>query len=592
MRKLRLLFIFFVACSWFFISCKKNYSEEIYKPITNPVIPDFATKVNAAVAGFITDENGNAVEGAAINGAGVTVTSDKYGYFKISSAAFAKSAGFVQVSRSGYFTGYKTFLPVQSKESFIRLQLIPKKNAGSINTTSGGTVITSDGAKITLPADAVVTASTNAAYTGDVNVAAHWLNPAETQITNLTMPGNLTGIDSAGHFNVLQTFGMLAVELTGSGGQLLQIAAGKKASLHFPIPDVLMGSAPSAIPLWYFDETKGVWKQEGYAIKNGSSYEGDVNHFSYWNCDVGLPLVNFTAQIVDNELNPLSNVQVSVSIGEQPNSSRFSYTDTNGLVTGLVPANSSLQVKINTPCNQSIVVNTISTANEPVDLGTVSVNTQQYAGVLKGTATDCNGSPVTDGYVFVTNFGYNSIIAVTNGSFSISGTFCPGASANFVAYDRATSAQSSLHTVQLVKGVNDVGELQACTAPATEIIQIEGRQTGASSFTLPQYMFGGNFYFANDSTSINVIDLLNSNQQVLQFSFTGPAAPGSYPLSGNSLVYNGQSIEFISSVGIPVTVTTYGLNGQFIAGSFSGNASVAGGPVAPVFVSFNIKRDQ
>jgi hypothetical protein len=35
--------------------------------------------------------------------------------------------------------------------------------------------------------------------------------------------------------------------------------------------------------LWSFDEAKGLWKEEGQAIKTGSNYVGDVSHFSFWN---------------------------------------------------------------------------------------------------------------------------------------------------------------------------------------------------------------------------------------------------------------------------------------------------------------------
>jgi hypothetical protein len=345
MRKSRLLMLAFFACTFILCGCKKNSVEEIYTPIVKPAIPDFSTLVNASVNGFITDENGNAITGASIKGGTVTAVTDEYGYFKISNTGFAKSAGFIEVNKTGYFTGYRTFLPAEGKETFIRLQLIPKTTAGTIEAATGGAISITGGATVTLPANAIVIASNNAAYPGLVNVAVHWFNPSEMQTTALTMPGNLTGVDSAGYLNVLQTFGMLAVELTGSNGELLQIASGKKASLHFPLPSSLQSIAPAYIPLWHFDETKAVWRQEGHAIKNGNSYEGEVSHFSYWNCDAGFALVNFTAQLVDTSLRPLVNVPVSVTANNLPNISRTAYTDTNGIVTGLVPASSHLILK-------------------------------------------------------------------------------------------------------------------------------------------------------------------------------------------------------------------------------------------------------
>ncbi len=563
--------------------------EETYTPIINPVTPDFTTKINAAVNGFITNENGEAVEAATITAGTATTTTDEFGYFKINTAAFAKSAGFIQVSKAGYFTGYRTFLPVEAKETFIRLQLIPKTYTGTVDSDAGGTASIAGGATVTLPANAVVIASNNSPYSGTVNIAAHWLDPSDMQTTSLTMPGDLTGVDSAGHLNVLKTFGMLAVELTGNSGELLQIAPGKKASLHFPLPSSLQAAAPSYIPLWYFDETKGVWIQQGNAIKNGSSYNGEVSHFTFWNCDVGFPLVNFNVQVVDAALNPLCNVPVSVTADEDAFLSRVSYTDTNGVVNGLIPANKNLRVDINIvgPCNQAVPAKFISTANNPIDLGTVKVNLNEYSAVLQGNVTKCNGNPVTDGYVIVVGFGNNSVIQIKNGSFSAAGIFCPGTNANFIACDRETSLKSTVQTLPLVTGINNIGSLEACTAPGAENIHIEF--TGTTSpitYTLPQYLFGGNFYFANDSTSLNVIDLLNGNQQVLQFSFTGPAAPGTYPLSNNSIILDGQTITYYAP--ISVTVTNYGLVGQFITGNFGGLANIG----ENVFINFTVQRDQ
>jgi len=588
MRKLRLFIIPFLLSMLFFNGCKKNMVDEQFKPIVNPVIPDFATQVNASVHGFITDENGEAVEAASITTGAITVTTDEFGYFKISNAPFAKSAGFIQVQQAGYFTGYRTFLPVAGKETFIRLQLIPKTTAGTIESVAGGTVTLGSGATVMLPADAVVVASNNNPYSGDIHIAAHWYDPADMETTSLTMPGDLTGVDSAGHLNVLQTFGMLAVELTGSSGESLQMATGKKASLHFPLPASIQSIAPANIPLWYFDEIKGVWKQEGYAVKNGNSYDGLVSHFSYWNCDIGLALARFSAQVVDTGLNPLSNVPIVVTIDGQANTSRVSYSDYNGEVNGWVPANSNLEIIIPAPCNQAITIKTVSVVNEPIDLGTVKVNLNEFSAVLEGSVTKCNGSPVTDGSVIVTGFGKNSIINITNGSFSVAGIFCPGTYAKFIALDRETTQRSDISTVQLVSGTNSTGTLQACTSTGgSESITYEFTAGSPITFALPQYLFGGNFYFLNDSTSINAIDLLNSNQQVIQFSFVGPAAAGSFPISNNRIMIDGTYYTFNQPTS--ATITSYGLVGQFITGYF-------GGVVSPInqnlVVSFNIKRDQ
>jgi ABC-type sulfate transport system permease subunit len=100
------------------------------------------------------------------------------------------------------------------------------------------------------------------------------------------MPGNLTGITINNEQKILQTYGMIAVEMEGSSGEALNIAGSKQATISFPIPSAMLANAPATIPLWHFDETIGVWKEEGTATKQGNAYVGVVTHFSFWNCDV------------------------------------------------------------------------------------------------------------------------------------------------------------------------------------------------------------------------------------------------------------------------------------------------------------------
>lgn len=77
------------------------------------------------------------------------------------------------------------------------------------------------------------------------------------------MPGSLRGTRTDSPEVVLQSFGMVAVEITGANGEALQLANGKTASISFSIAPSLLSFAPARIPLWYFDENTGLWKEEG-----------------------------------------------------------------------------------------------------------------------------------------------------------------------------------------------------------------------------------------------------------------------------------------------------------------------------------------
>jgi len=65
-----------------------------------------------------------------------------------------------------------------------------------------------------------------------------------------------------------------------------KIASDKKATITMPLSGLLSAAPPTSIPLWYFNESNGLWKQDGTATKTGNTYVGEVSHFSWWNCDL------------------------------------------------------------------------------------------------------------------------------------------------------------------------------------------------------------------------------------------------------------------------------------------------------------------
>jgi hypothetical protein len=131
----------------------------------------------------------------------------------------------------GYFTGSRSFVTNTGRVNHVRIQLIPKT---SVDASAGGPVSLSSGISISSPPGSVVNANTNAVYTGTVKVAAAWIDPTSTSLID-QMPGDLRGITTGGGEAGLQTFGLVAAEITGSSSELLQIASGKKATINFII---------------------------------------------------------------------------------------------------------------------------------------------------------------------------------------------------------------------------------------------------------------------------------------------------------------------------------------------------------------------
>ena len=577
--------VFLFSFTILFFSCQKELTGD--GVAITETLPDLTTKISSSISGFVTDENDAVVNGATVTAGGSTTSSNKYGYFEIKNVQVVQTAAVVIVSKTGYFNGIKTYYATADKSAFFRIKLIPKNNAGTFIAAIGGTVTLSNGLAVSFPANAVVTTSSSAPYLGVVKLSAQWIDPTASDLSR-TMPGDLRGLDSLGYLKLLTTYGMAAVELTGSAGELLQIATGKKATLTMPVPASISGTAPATIPLWYFDEAVGLWKQQGTAVKTGNNYIGEVSHFSYWNCDVPSNFVRFKCIVKDPSGNPVKNAFVKVSVVSNPQRSGWGYTDSSGYTGGAVPNNEQLLLSISSDygCSSNAYTQNFTTTNVNIDLGTITIPASVVATVT-GNVTNCSGAAVTNGYVIMIKNGVNSFATVNSaGNFSFTTSLCGSSTnASFIAEDIANTQGSTTSNATLVAGSNAIGTLVACgittqqflnytvngtaytiAPPADSLTQYNNVQTNPASIQISGYGTSG----GSTSTSY------------LTFSSPGIAVNSTQTLMSFYTPQLNDTLRILTT--IPVNITEYGAIGQYMAGNFSG---VFTGP-APANTPFNV----
>jgi hypothetical protein len=114
-------------------------------------------------------------------------------------------------------------------------------------------------------------------------------------------PGDFTGVQTGGTEIPIKSYGWIDVQLKDDAGNPLQLAPGSSAQITVPVPSTLLSTAPSTIPLWYFDYADGKWKEEGSATLNGSVYIGSVSHFTPWNCDASRGCGLVQGRVVDGD---------------------------------------------------------------------------------------------------------------------------------------------------------------------------------------------------------------------------------------------------------------------------------------------------
>ncbi len=578
-----------------FVSCQKpiNRIDPIPNPNPNPTTEAQVNDnemVTASVNGIIVNENNIPVQGATVKSGANTTTTDRYGRFRFSNISLSKANGTVKVEQNGYFNAYRTFITTASRIHNVRIQLIPKPNSGNFSGASGGTINIAGGGKLVIPTAAVTDAG-GTAYAGTVNVSMTWIDPTASNLSSIVM-GDLRGITTGGFERGLSTYGMLGVELTGSGGQSLKIATGKTAELTFPIPASLNGSAPATIDLWHFDEATARWKQEGTATKTGSNYIANVSHFSFWNCDAPFPLIDLCMTLVKSpESEPLNNVQVRIT-RTATNTYGYGRTDSLGKLCGKVPKNEPMVLEVLDQCNAVVYSQNIGPYSANTDLGTVAVNMPTANTLtITGTVKNCANANVTNGAAIIyVNGGYTYTAPVINGAFTLTIVRCATGTLNFtvVGIDYTALQQSGPVAGSGNNGSVNVGTVQACGTSSVEFVEylVDGNPV---SFTAPPDSI---IAYLNATTRqvyavrFNPPGTNNSGS----FSYTDLLAVGTTPLLNCYISSGGNTSQQIVSPSPLINITAVGpvITG-FIEGNFNVQMNFSGTP-RTVVCTFRVRR--
>ena len=448
-----------------------NLSNEIWKTV--------------GVAGQVIDEESKPLPGASVKFGNQTITTDVNGYFRFNQASFNTEQAFVTVAKAGYFNGTRTFIPRAGSNNYIKIQLLAAKIIGTVDAAAGGTISMSNGVSIKLPANGIINGQ-NLPVEGKVTVTAAYIDP-DSSDASLKMPGNDIGISSGNTKKLLKSFGMIAVELTSSTGEKLNIRSGYKATLQLPLPLDL--SSPASISLSSFDESTGMWKEEGEAVKQGDFYIGSVSHFSFWNMNLPLDFVKFSMRLVGANGSPVEGGTVKLS-SLLTGIEAFDLTDNLGYCDGYIPLGEGLLLQVFDNCQTEILNKNIGPFTSDTDLGDVPLAGSVTLQTITGKVQNCDGQPLKMGTLqVVLDNNHFEFTNVQDGNFSITFLNCMGSSSvNLIAIDESLMQRSEPVPLALSGNATNAGVLQACGVeiPAYFNIYIDG-----VGQTWPNPVFGG-----------------------------------------------------------------------------------------------------
>lgn len=481
---------------------------------------NFGSAVSRDFIGQIVDANNDPIENATVKIGSSIVQTDVNGVFMIDGAQVHEKFAYIKASKAGFVDGSRALVPTSGKNN-VKIMLLRSGALETVQSGEASEVSIYSGTKVKF--DGAFEDENGVPYSGSVGVFMFHLTSSDEHLSEL-QPGMLYAETESGDEAVLQTFGMMNVELRGSGGQKLQIAEGHNAEITMRIDDSQLASAPNSIPLWHFDENAGWWKEEGSATRNGNYYVGEVSHFSWWNCDVSNQLVNLIIHVVDSNGASLQNATVFLT---SPNStSCIQAVDSEGYVSGLVPANTALTASVGFPyCGNWGYM--LQQAVPPLSADgsvTIVVPATEYTSFnVTGKLVTCGGSPV-NGYVMI---GVNGVggLYYAPAEFDISVVTCEELE-TFVVRTNAVNETLFITTGE----TTNLGVLPYCSA-ATEylVYKIDGQSAN-------NYFSGINATFQNGQLSIN-----SGGTEGLQIT-TSVTTPGIYDSDQFSLQYGGVTI--------------------------------------------------
>ncbi|WP_179354211.1 hypothetical protein [Winogradskyella vidalii] len=468
-------FIFLILFSILsFTSCLKDNDDNYSGGGQQETIPDsfseyFGSEISRDFLGTIIDKHHNPIEGVLITIGDDTALTDSNGVFLINDATVNERFGYIKASKAGYIHGSRNVVPSNGTNK-VTIMLLEATVTGTVNSGSAGNISLANGSSVDFDGNFIKEDGSD--YSGTVNVIVHHLDPVDDDM-ELQRPGMLYAQNSEGAERMLQTLGMLAVELRGSAGEELNLAEGSTSEIKMYVDPSLMAIAPATIPLWYFDETKGYWIEEGEATLEGNMYVGTVSHFSFWNCDIPAEAITLCISANNDENNPLNNLWVSITSATF--GTTHGYTNETGDVCGYVPSNESLELNVysydfcgSTPL-YSEMIGPFSTDSN------ISITVQESSDIIEetivGNFNTCDDNAVTDGYVQLKYGGQTFIDGVNDGTFEISLLRCEDDNTfKIKASDYVNLQTTDSISYTFTTPLTNIGTISACNA-VTEFIQ-------------------------------------------------------------------------------------------------------------------------
>jgi Putative Ig domain len=265
------------------------------------------------VSGQVTSVvDGAPVAGATVRTAAGSATSAADGSFTVSAVAGTRTI--LQVEADGFAETFPVGRVAAGVTTALKALLQPTGYRVPVTVAAGDTVsMPQSTAQVTIPPNGLVPKA-GGSPADTVTVSITPINPA---INPNVMPGGFLGVAAGGGPPApMESFGAMLIDIRDNTGARYTLAPGKTSTIRIPV-GTRSTAPPATSPLFFFDESTGLWNEEGTATLQGVApnqyYEGIVTHFSYWNADALYDVVYVSGCLRDSNNQPVAGALVETN---------------------------------------------------------------------------------------------------------------------------------------------------------------------------------------------------------------------------------------------------------------------------------------
>ena len=452
-------------------SCQKEVDTFI--PYESNSHLNLGENTNLQVFGSIIDENLEPIVGVNISIGKDKTQTNAQGYFEFKKATTKTELGLVRIEKDGFFPVSKTINPGTSAQFKLDVILLKKELSGTFEASVGDEII-HEHLVIEFPANAIVNEN-NLLHQGEVNVYLRKLDPSQ-QYFERSMPGILIGQTVEEKEAILQTYGMIVMELENSTGQALRIAENSSVSIKFPINSSQIANAPSEIPLWKMTKRESFWFQSNQARKVGEYFEFDHSHFNFLNFAKPAIPARIKARLVNTEGKAIHHQTIKIkSKGDESITASLS-SNRDGIIVGKVPSDSGLELFFLSSCGEYSKLVEIGSylPNSMNEIGDIILDVEIAKLInVSGLFTKCDGNEVANGFISIENDLIPPVYYPRNidGSFHVQLLMCSGSTNMSIrGIDPDEGRITEKVEISSVNNHHDIGLISPCGRLSTYVV--------------------------------------------------------------------------------------------------------------------------